>query len=88
MAIKAGMETWRDIRRQSKSPKRILHLETKMTTIWTIGNLFAIWTIGNLFAFFQGSMESHPSLRLFASNVGNLQHPANAIFQTLTIPKH
>ncbi len=63
MTIKAGMEAWRDIRRHSKSPKRILHLETKMTTIWTTRNLFAS---------FQGSIESCPSPRLFASSVGNL----------------
>jgi len=46
--VKAGMEPWKNIRQHSKSPKKILHLETKMTTIWT--------TI-NLFSFFQGSMK-------------------------------
>jgi hypothetical protein len=71
MIIKVGMEAWRDIKQHFKSPKRILHLEIEMTTIWT--------TI-NFFASFQSSTESHPSPRLFASSVSNLQHPTNAAF--------
>jgi hypothetical protein len=68
MTIKVRMEARRDIKQHSKNLERMSHLETKMTTTWTTKNLFAS---------FQGSMESHPSLRLFALSVGNLQHRTN-----------
>jgi hypothetical protein len=48
MIVKTWMETWKNTRQHSRSPEKILHLETKMTTIWT--------TI-NLFSSFQGSMK-------------------------------
>jgi hypothetical protein len=47
MIVRAGMEAWRDKRWHPRSLNRILHLETKMITMWTTGNLFAS---------FQGSM--------------------------------
>lgn len=48
MIVKAWMEAWKNIREHSRSPEKILHLETKMTIIWTIINLFSS---------FQGSMK-------------------------------
>jgi hypothetical protein len=48
MIVKARMETWKNIRQHSRSLKKILHLETKKTIIWT--------TI-NIFSSFQGSMK-------------------------------
>jgi hypothetical protein len=48
MIVKAGMEGWKNIGHHSRSPEIILHLETKMATIWT--------TI-NLFSSFRGSMK-------------------------------
>ncbi len=50
MIVKGGMEAWKNIRQHSKSPEKILHLETKMA---------AIWTIINLFSSFQGSMKQN-----------------------------
>jgi len=55
MIVRAGMEAWRDKRRHPGSLNRILHLETKMITMWTIGNLFAS---------FQGSMTWNLTLPL------------------------
>jgi hypothetical protein len=48
MTVRAGMEAWRDIRQHPRSPNKIVHLETKMITMWTTGNLFAS---------FQGSVK-------------------------------
>ncbi len=45
MIVKVGIEAWRDIRQHSRSLERILHLETKMTTIWTTRNFLHLFKV-------------------------------------------